>query len=331
MFEISKRLEQAHQVANPREHKEAEHVKAGRDAESSFVSSLRSKNLDVSSIFCGLRIPDEYQTRKREIDVVLLTARGIFCIEIKNWGGRVECSSGGDKWIQTKQRKLTDNSFVTNHIEHDNGVKEIKIKTGLLREFLCRKECFIAENMFHYRVVFVNTSCELEDSILNDSHVINPSKVESFVSSFQRGYLEVLNEVFIPSWFRGHLSNSLMNEARQILGTIGTWDIVELNGGKRLYGDFREIKGVSVDRKTVEALEFSHQRNRSLSLTWAVLGYSPTVTVALLERGGSGWLWNSYFAVMKVAYNTEMVFRICGDEVDSRIPLNDINRVILSK
>ena len=331
MFEISKRLEQAHQAANPREHKEAEHVKAGREAENSFVRSLRSRSLDVSSIFCGLRIPDEYQTRRREIDVVLLTARGIFCIEIKNWGGKIESSSDGEKWIQTKQRKLSENSFVTNHIEHHNGVNDIKIKASLLRDYLCRKECFIAENMFHCRVVFVNSNCELQDSILNDSHVVGPSNAEDFISSFQRGYLEVLNEMFVPSWFRGSLSNSVMSQVRQTLCSIGTWDVVELYGGKKLYGDFKEIKGISFNRKTVEALEFTHQRNRTLSLTWAILGYSPTITVALLERGGSGWLWNSYCAVLKVAYNTEMLFRICGDQVDSRIPLNDINRVIISK
>ena len=330
MFEISKRLEQANQAANPREHKESEQVKAGRDAENSFVSSLRSKSFDMSSLFCGLRVPDEYQSRKREIDVVLLTNGGIFCIEIKNWGGRIECSTNGDKWIQTKQRKFAEHSYVTNHIEHDNGVTEIKRKASLLRDYLCRKDCYISEDMFRCRVVFVNPNSDLEDSILNDPHVVKPCDSEAFISSFQRGYLELLNEVFVPSWFKGQLSNSLVNQARTILCTIGTWDIVELNGGKRLYGDYREISGISIDRKTVEALEFSHQRNRTLSLTWAVLGYSPTVTVSLLERGGSGWLWNAYCAVMRVAYNTEMVFRICGDEVDSRIPLNDIHRVIIS-
>ena len=44
MFEISKRLEQANLAANPQEHLEEEHVKAGRNAELSFASSLRLKS-----------------------------------------------------------------------------------------------------------------------------------------------------------------------------------------------------------------------------------------------------------------------------------------------
>ena len=33
---------------------------------------------------------------------------------------------------------------------------------------------------------------------------------------------------------------------------------------------------------------------------------------------------------MNIPYDTEMTFRICGDEVDSKIMANDIERILLS-
>ena len=106
MFSITKRLEQAKQAACPREHPELEHIKAGRNAESSFVANLRLQTgMDSSSIFCGLRVPDEYQRRKRELDVVLLVNSGIFCLEVKNWSGKVKISEDGHSWVQTKNPK----------------------------------------------------------------------------------------------------------------------------------------------------------------------------------------------------------------------------------
>ena len=331
MFEITKRLEQANQASSPREHREDEQQKAGRDAENSFVSTLRSKTgLDSSSVFCGLRVPDEYRSRRREIDVVLLAGHGIFCIEIKNWGGRVTLNDDGLTWLQTKKRKLSRNAFSSEHIEHNNGVTEVKKKADLLRDHLSRNQVFVSESLIHCRVVFVNANVELDEKIANDPAVVKPEECEAFIASFQRSYLASLQDAVVPSLFTRQLSYSQMNQARSVLKSIGTWDILELHGGKRLYGDFKECQGVSLDRQKTETLEFSHQRNRALGLVWAVIGYYPMVTVSLLERGGTGWLWNSYVATVKIPYNTDLVFRICGDEVDSKVPVNDVDRIVIS-
>ncbi|KAJ7386282.1 hypothetical protein OS493_010687 [Desmophyllum pertusum] len=331
MFEISKRLEQANQAANPQEHLEEERVKAGRNAELSFASSLRLKSgLDSSSLFCCLRIPDRYQARKREIDVVVLSADGIFCIEVKCWSGTVTRSEDGSKWIQTRTKQISTNSFTTNHIEHENSMTETEIKARLLREYLSRKEVYLAEKLFHSRVVFCNANVELDENISNHSAVIKPSDHDKFIQSFSRGFLQSFPEAVVPSWISGKLSFSQLNQIRTILSSTGTWDVIQLNGGRQLYGDFRECAGVSLDRQKCEALLFSHQRSRTVGMAWAVFGYSPQVSVSLLERGGTGWIWNSYCASLKIPYNTDVVFRICGEEVDSKIPANDIERISIS-
>lgn len=331
MFEISRRLEQASQAANPQEHLEEEHVKAGRNAELSFASSLRLKSgLDSSYLFCCLRIPDRYQARKREIDVVVLTADGIFCIEVKCWSGTITRSEDGSKWIQTKTKQISTNSFAANQIEHDNSVTDTEAKARLLRDYLSRKEIYVAEKMFHSRVVLCNANAELDEHISNDSSVIKPSDHDKFIQSFSRGFLQSLPESVVPSWISKKLSYSQMNQIRTVLSTTGTWDIIHLNGGRQLYGDLKECAGVSLDRKKCEALVFSHQRSRALGMAWALLGYSPQVCISLLERGGSGLIWNSYCATLKIPYNTEVVFRVCGEEVDSKIPANDIERISIS-
>lgn len=332
MFEISKRLEQANQAANPQEHLEEEHVKAGRNAEVSFVSDLRLKSgLDKSNLFCCLRIPDRYKARKREIDVVVLTADGIFCIEVKYWSGTITRSEDGSKWIQTRTKQIATNSFTTNQIEHKNSATETEAKARLLRDYLIRKEVYVAENLFHSRVVFCNGNAELDEQIANNSVVVKPSADhDKFIESFSRGLFQSLSESVVPSWISGKLSYSQMHQIRNVLSTTGTWDIIHLNGGRQLYGDLKECAEVSLDRRKCEALVFSHQRSRVLGMTWALFGYSPQVFVSLIERGGSGLLWNSYCATLKIPHNTDVIFRICGDEVDSKIPANEIERISIS-
>lgn len=331
MFEITKRLEQASQAANPQEHLEEEHVKAGRNAETSFASSLRLKSgLDNSSVFCCLRIPDRYQARKREIDVVVVNADGIFCIEVKCWSGCVVSSDDKSKWIQTRTRQVTTNSYATSHIEHENSLIETQSKACLLRDHLNRKEVYVAENLFHSRVVFTNANVELDDTISNNPAVVKPSEHDKFVQTFSRGYLESLQRAIVPSWISGKLSYSQLNQIRTALSSTGTWDIMQLNGGKQLYGDFKHCPGVSLDRQKCEAIVFAHQRSRTMGMTWALLGYSPQVSVSLMKRGGGGWLWDSYYASLKIPYNTDVAFRICGDEMDSKIPANDIERISIS-
>lgn len=331
MFEITKRLEQASQAANPQEHLEEEHVKAGRNAETSFASSLRLKSgLDNSSVFCCLRIPDRYQARKREIDVVVVNADGIFCIEVKCWSGSVVSSDDKSKWIQTRTRQVTTNSYATSHIEHENSLTETQSKACLLRDHLNRKEVYVAENLFHSRVVFTNANVELDDTISNNPAVVKPSEHDKFVQTFSRGYLESLQHAIVPSWISGKLSYSQLNQIRTALSSTGTWDIMQLNGGKQLYGDFKHCPGVSLDRQKCEAIVFAHQRSRTMGMTWALLGYSPQVSVSLMKRGGGGWLWDSYYASLKIPYNTDVAFRICGDEMDSKIPANDIERISIS-
>lgn len=53
-----------------------------------------------------------------EIDAILISNKGIFCIEIKNWVGHIIGTDESNKWVQ-----IYDDPLKTNR-SHDNPVKQ---------------------------------------------------------------------------------------------------------------------------------------------------------------------------------------------------------------
>ena len=73
MIGLGSRLVQAQQASAPTHHPEDASVKAGRDAEQQLVELLMKHGIPQGYVFRGLRVPDGFQTRKYEIDVVVLS------------------------------------------------------------------------------------------------------------------------------------------------------------------------------------------------------------------------------------------------------------------
>ncbi|XP_070581028.1 uncharacterized protein [Ptychodera flava] len=332
MFGFSNRLLHAQKASNPQTHTEDEQVKAGREAESTLVEKLKTEGqVPESDIFCKLRIPDSFQTRRHEIDVVILTAYGIYVVEVKNWSGEVKPNKKGDAWIQKKRIHNGENgSSVDYDTQHGNAVDCIKAKANLLRNHLMKNGCCIKEKLFHPRVVFMNSHVKLDEQISSIPEVILPQALPFFIQYFQWSLLGKMTSSIVPAIISGQLSYSVMESARTILNQTGTWDVVILNGGKQLEGDFKGCAHFAPNRQETEMLQFSHQRNPTLGSTWAMLGYSPQTTVTMYCRGGAGWLWHSTLGTVSIPYSADVVFRVAGENSDSKIPANDIDRIVLS-
>lgn len=59
--------------------------------------------------------------------------------------------------------------------------------------------------------------------------------------------------------------------------------------------------------------------------------FSPAqVTVKLYKRGSQGWLGKSVSATTTIPSNTFVIFRISGEEADTKIPADTIHTVTLS-
>jgi len=50
-----------------------------------------------------------------------------------------------------------------------------------------------------------------------------------------------------------------------------------------------------------------------------------------MKRGGvAGWFGSEVVRSLTIPYNSSLSFRIVGDSVDAKIPVNDIRKVTLS-
>lgn len=54
------------------------------------------------------------------------------------------------------------------------------------------------------------------------------------------------------------------------------------------------------------------------------------VTVRMYKRGSRGWLGKSLNATTTIPSNTFVIFRVSGEETDSRIPTSTIRSITLS-
>lgn len=328
MFGIASRLVQAQQATNPIKHEDDEQRKAGRMAEEQFEELLKKLGgIPGYNIFKALRVPDEFQTRRHEIDLVLLDGYGIYCFEVKNWGGSISLGDDSQYWDQRKNNPEKNCSL---QIQHLNPVNKTKRNCELLRNHLMRAGICLTANKFFPRVILTNATCDIDDAICNDPHVVTSEKLPQFAQNFSKTLLTVCTDPLIPYFFRGQLSYTQMEQVRLALNQIGTWDVLQLNGGKQLVGDFKGCTEISCTRKDVEELVFHHQRNATSATLWAIVGYAPTVVVTMYKRGGSGWFTRETTGTATLPYNHDISFRVAGESADAKIPANDINKILLS-
>ena len=72
---------------------------AGRSAETYVNGALRSLLEDGEYLLENLLVPFK-NGRKTEIDAVLITRKGIFCIETKSWMGSISGNDEDEYWLQ---------------------------------------------------------------------------------------------------------------------------------------------------------------------------------------------------------------------------------------
>lgn len=331
MFGLNGRLVQAQQASCPTKYLEDEQVIASRKAEDTVVESIITQgSVEPCDIFSRIRIPSDFHTQKHEIDIVVLTAYGLFTVEVKNWSGEVRPTTKGDSWVQRKCMHGDNGTSAEYDVQHNNAIADIQSKTQLLRNHLIRNGCCLKEKFFHSRVVFFNERVKLHEDIAAMPEVIMPETLSYFVKSFQWSLLGKITSALTPSLLSGQLSYGMLDAVRNILSKTGTWDVIVLHGGKQLQGDFKHCDHFTPNRQETEVLEFKHQHNTKVSTAWAVLGYTPQVTVTMYLRGGEGWFWSSTVGTVTIPYNSEVVFRVVGEENDSKIPAYDIDRMTLS-
>uniref|UniRef100_UPI00398EA174 uncharacterized protein isoform X2 n=1 Tax=Pristiophorus japonicus TaxID=55135 RepID=UPI00398EA174 len=284
MLKFESRFVQVQQACGPSEFPENEEDIFELQAFQKFLLKLRLLGgLAKEAIFCHLRVPDQFQKSKEEINVVVLTGQGVFCLDLRNWKGRV--SSQDNCWLLQvpESTELIKNTSIK---QFADPVQKIKTKTLNLWNHLMKNGVCLRQSAFFPRVVFLNPICELDPEVPQINEVIAPCNVESFICSFKEGYTSWITNILTPHWLSGHLSFRHISDLTRALGKIGTWDILDLHGGQRLIGDYHGCLHIALNREEADELEFSHHRNLTAGYLWALIGYSPqSVCSGHMKRG----------------------------------------------
>eukprot|EP00035_Acanthoeca_spectabilis_P038189 m.50880 g.50880 ORF g.50880 m.50880 type:complete len:422 (-) comp9030_c0_seq2:643-1908(-) len=203
--------------------------------------------------------------RRGEIDVVVVTLRGVFALEIKNWSGTVDVDPSTNRWRQTRARtgEVVDHGDLT-------GCLDRKV-AGLL-EHAARHGVALPESAVQSKIVFTNKNCRFTDLARTVDGAVFPEQVAEFVSSFQRSVTGHFADVTLPRWFSGcSVGLSLVVELCAIVeSTCRTWDILTLSDGTVLDGDFtavtdsqsgqrRTLGDVGLQREMIDRLDFTER------------------------------------------------------------------------
>lgn len=81
--------------------------------------------------------------------------------------------------------------------------------------------------------------------------------------------------MFAPA---GHFSYRQMGSMREVLGKVGTWDLVRLHCGEQLKGDYHGCQYIALNRQETDTLAFSRPKSLSSNTLWALLGHAPQVS-----------------------------------------------------
>ena len=102
---------------------------AGRTAETYVNEALRSLLKDDEYLSENLLAPFK-NGHKTEIDAVLITRKGIFCIETKSWMGSISGNDEDEYWLQAYQ------DMSRGVRKHRNPVKQNRAHCNALKETL---------------------------------------------------------------------------------------------------------------------------------------------------------------------------------------------------
>lgn len=257
---------------------------AGRLAELRTADLLaeRLRNTPLE-LHASRRIPDHVTGRRREFDFLITSADELVTLELKNWVGRVEERDG----------RILQHRPAGDVVDHGRLVESLDSRLRTLRSFLRGRD--IDPPPIRSLLVFAHPDIALPEEWSTGQHELvvfseAPSRLPS--PSNRREFLggaiwRLVEETFGEALDAEPPPNptSAIERTREALAAAGTWDVVELYGGRTVTGDVREIVDPEhrlSDRESVETTEFDVSRSYLRALT-----RDPEVTARVLPRHSS--------------------------------------------
>ncbi|XP_052426700.1 uncharacterized protein si:zfos-911d5.4 [Carassius gibelio] len=287
----------------------------------------RVSGLKQQDVFYNLRVPNQCESDRDEINLLLLTGGGVFCIDLKTWSGSVAVAS--EAQVRAEQQNF---SSVSIH-QLPDALQDITVKTRNLHSHMKHSGLNLRPGLFIPRVLLLSADGDLSEDLLQterDEQLLSCADVEPFLRSLRSGYMSWLSDAFTPSWISGHLSYGQMRAVRERLELLGTWDVLQMSSGQEITGDFQGCQHLALNRQETELLEFSRTGSVITDTLWSLLGHTPQVAVSMYKRGAQGWLGKPLLATATIPSSTRVIFRIRGEATDAKIPAGSIRSITLS-
>ncbi|XP_034777831.1 uncharacterized protein LOC117414675 [Acipenser ruthenus] len=147
------------------------------------LAKLRKRGgLQKEAIFCNLRVPNQFQIGKEDIDLVLLTGRGVFCLDVKTWKGKVSVQEHSWHLNFTEETEHFSNTSIS---QVADPIQVIKTKTENLWNHLMRSGVCVRQSLFLSRVILLNPDCHVDPELQKSKEVVAHCDLDSFIRSFK--------------------------------------------------------------------------------------------------------------------------------------------------
>ena len=172
-------------------------LNSGRRGEKQLYKAIR--HLDGNNIvFCNL--PVRYRRGRSELDMLVISHKGIIIIEVKNHSGTIQGSWKADKWEQRKYYKNGQHTVQ----QMDNPIKQMRRQRDIVKSILnaAGEEIWIDTVLY-----FSSANAKLRLNLRENDYVCLGSKeLLNFLNSYDRG--EVVSKIQMEKYAR------ILNEAR---------------------------------------------------------------------------------------------------------------------
>ena len=246
-------------------------------------------------VFESVRIPDEEQGGKREIDLVIVGGNSLLVVEQKHWSGTFVINAE-EEFIQQRKNGSSHNHSTVN--------QRITRKSRML--IAMHRERIGNDDDVDVRVILAFTNRNLDWP--QNVHLL------SSIIKDERGFISMLEEEK-----PGALNEALL----ETVDGFGTWDEVELNGGLMCKGDVLDlglgeaVQQWQADRTVPLLAEVSHNNG-----FFSFFASSPS-TVELTHGAQHLQATLPHGAVLRM--------HVVGRKAPENIPWSTISSIHLSK
>lgn len=300
-------------------------VKAGRAAEQ-FLKTLVESKLKHKGAYCflGKRVPSHRNQRRFEIDLVVLTKKRLYFLEVKNWSG--DLVEAGANWIQTRRSG--------EQVAHPNLTQYNSQKRNVIIEYLQTKGVKLNATYFSQKVIFMNPRLSIDPNIAKNPDVVPADKLKQYLntqrgSSYAERFVHSVVELCLDSEKSSLVLDGLFHAmrkedftaAQEALSILETWDKVVMHGGRVLTGDVLKLitKSETVDLKALPSgtrCPVRWNRSKVMGLIQTMISRYPLGSLRLPE------------CRVVLAPNDILKFHAAGDEKPSELSLRNINMVL---